>query len=454
MSALLLIPGFISLLLVLRGRIATAFLSVYLPCLLCLPDDYQLRIPHLPPVSPALLALIPIGVAGIVLLIRGGSFALMDLLVLLYSLSIGVSEILHAPVRNDGIFSAFGAFISIFLAYLAGRTLIEPDLRFVTVRLFVILVLLDGIPGLYEWRMGQSLYGLFGQRILGITTIKENVQMRNGHGRMGELFSNSEDEGIAFAMIICVNAWLVHLRKIQSSLDLGKTLTILEKYHVPALLLLLYLWMTQARGPLIGLAAGYLILQIPRFKRTKIMTIVVASLLIAGYLATSKYFASYQNLDPTAMTEQQGSALYRIQMNKLYAPIAEMGGWTGWGMLEIPQIEGMKSIDNQYLLVHLAWGRLAYILFVLIVFENLRVLLVRSWQLDAPEDRSFIFSMLAAMAVLWFTILTVFMGGQLPQVAFLLIGWIQSVRRNALSYSGAQVAEDRNEKFSFRRVFT
>ena len=61
------------------------------------------------------------------------------------------------------------AFISIFLAYVAGRKLIEPDLRLATVRRFVILVLLDVLPGLYEWRMEQSLYGMFGQRVLGLT---------------------------------------------------------------------------------------------------------------------------------------------------------------------------------------------------------------------------------------------------------------------------------------------
>ena len=83
MSVLLLVPGLISLFLVLRGRIETAFLSVYLPCLLCLPEDYSLRIPHLPPISAAEFALIPLGVVGLFRLIRSGSFALMDILVLL-----------------------------------------------------------------------------------------------------------------------------------------------------------------------------------------------------------------------------------------------------------------------------------------------------------------------------------------------------------------------------------
>src|ERR1700753_1027445 len=128
MSILLLFPGLISLVLVLRGRIETAFLSVYLPCLLCLPDDYRLRLPHLPPISAAQYVLIPLGIVGFYRLISSRSFAVMDLLVPLYALSIGLSEILHAAVLNDGIFATADAFISIFLAYTVGRTLIEPNL--------------------------------------------------------------------------------------------------------------------------------------------------------------------------------------------------------------------------------------------------------------------------------------------------------------------------------------
>lgn len=454
---LLLLPGLISFFLVLRGRIETAFLSVFLPCLLLLPEDFSLRLPHLPPLSAADFALIPLGLVGLFRLIRSGSFALMDVLVVLFAASVGLSEILHAPVINDGIFSAINAFVTMVLAYTVGRKLIEPDLRVATIRRFVILALLNGPPGLYEWRMGQSPYATFGVRFLGVSFERGGgAQIRGGHGRMGGAFVDAEVAGIAFAMACCLNAWLVYLRRVRANVDLGKTLTTLEKYHVPGLLLLLYVWFTQSRGPLLALGAGYLILQIPRFKNTKLMTIVVAVLLVGSYFGTKAYFARYANVSEDAITsEQQGSAQYRLVMNQVYAPIAEAGGWTGWGVLGIPHVEGKNSIDNHYLLVHLSWGRLGYILFLLIVWENIRVLLVRSRQFKAAQDRAFVFSMLAAMAVLWFTLLTVFMGGQLPQISFLLMGWIQSMvpAKDAASAS-AQIAENRNEKFSFQQVFS
>src|SRR5262252_8515561 len=111
MSILLLLPGIISFVLVLRGRIETAFLSVYLPSLLLLPEDYSLRIPHLPPFSAAEFALIPIGVVAFLRHLRSGSFRPMDALVFLFWVSWSASEIVGEPVMNDGILSAVAAIV-------------------------------------------------------------------------------------------------------------------------------------------------------------------------------------------------------------------------------------------------------------------------------------------------------------------------------------------------------
>ncbi len=79
---------------------------------------------------------------------------------------------------------------------------------------------------------------------------------------------------------------------------------------MPGLLLLLYVLLTQSRGPLIALGAGYLILQIPRFKNTRMMTIVVAVLLVGGYMAMSAYFASYTNVDRSHRRQANNKAAH------------------------------------------------------------------------------------------------------------------------------------------------
>ena len=173
MNILILIPGIISFVLVLRGRIVTAFLSVYLPSLLLLPNEYSLRLPHLPPLSAAQFALVPIGIVALGQLIRSSSFRLMDALVVMFVVSFATSEILHEPILNDGIFAALDSFVSILLAYATGRRLIEPDLRLETVRRIVIFFLLTAPIGLWEWRMGTNLYGIFGQKFLGISDVPQ-----------------------------------------------------------------------------------------------------------------------------------------------------------------------------------------------------------------------------------------------------------------------------------------
>lgn len=453
MSLLFVLPAFLSIFFIWRKRIDTAFLSVYLPCLLLVPDAYEVRIPHLPPLSAAEFALIPLGAVGLTRLIRNGFFAWMDLLVVLYTASVSLSEVLHEPVRNDGIFAAMELFVSIILAYAAGRQLIEPNLRLAAVRRIVILVLLNGPTNLYEWRMGASPWGMVGQRLFGVTNqYGEGMQLRNGHGRVGYVFGGGEPAGIAFAMTFCLNAWLTFLKRIKARADLNKIFNLIQRYYLAEILLLLYVFGTQSRGPEIALGAGFLILQIVRFKRVKRMMVVVALVLVAGYFGTTAYFNAYTNIDNPS-TEQQGSALYRKQMNAEYAPIAEAGEWTGYSVPGIPYIDGMKSIDNEYLLVHLAWGRLAYYLFILIALENVRVLLVSAWQSKGLQNRAFMISMLAAMAVLWITLLTVFLGSQLPQIAFLLIGWTQAAAkpRNGLAQAEIVIPVRR---FSFRRIFT
>ncbi len=454
MSVLFLLPGLLSLYLVIRGKLETAFLSIYLPALLLLPDGYAIRLPHVPPISAAESALIPIGAVALYRLAVNGLPSLLDILMGLFIASMGASEAFNERVLNTGIQAVIVSFISIFLAYATGRMIIERGgLRVATVRRFVVLVLLLGPLGLYEWRFGQNLYGVVGQKVFQLTSVHADVQFRAGHGRMAVCFNDSELAGIVFGITAALNAWLFNLNKWHSAANLGKLLGWLEKYHIPGLLLLLYIFLTQARGPLLAMGVTYLILLIPRFKSRRAATVVVAILIALTAVAVIRFYSQYTNITvPGApMSEQQGSAVYRRQMNELYQPVVNDGGLLGWGMLSHPIIPGMDSIDNEFLLVHIAYGSLGYILFLLLAAESFRRPLVRSWTMQAQEDQAFAITLLGAMAVFWISITTVYMGEQLPQIAFLLIGWGQSIIPESTVSIGAQ-EQDVHSRFSFRRV--
>jgi hypothetical protein len=454
MSILFLLPGIISFVLVLRGRIETAFLSVYLPCLLLLPEDYGLRIPHLPAFSAAEFALIPIGVVAFLQHVRSGSFRLMDVLAFLFWVSWSASEIVGEPVMNDGILNAVTGIVPYLMAYATGRRLIEPDLRLETVRRIVIFILLLGPIGLYEWRFLQSPYAIFGQKFFGLSwhSSYTGIQPRNGRGRMSVSLGGGEHAGIVIAVTFALNAWLVFLNRTRTKLDLGKRLAKLQKYHVPGFLLVGYLFLTQSRGPMIALAAGFLILQIPRFKNTKLALGLVATLFFVGWLGAETYFTRYTEVKNfSTLTEEQGSVIYRREMNIAYQSIAEMGGWLGWSEGAVPSVGGMKSIDNHFLLVHLMQGEFGYIVWILIVAESVRTGVARIWTLQASEDRAFACSALAALVIFWVSYYTVFMGVQLPQITFLLLGWSQSITA-ARTSAASGTAPEAQPKFAFRRL--
>ena len=261
--------------------------------------------------------MIPLGVVALFRLVRKGSFVLMDFLVPAFLISLTISEVLYEKVTKDGIQLAVVSFISMFLPYAIGRTMIEPGNRIVVVRRIVLLVLLLGVPGFFEWRMGRNLYAPLGN-IFGVA-MSPNIQLRGGHGRMAAAFDDSELAGTAIAMAIALNAWLAFLWRTRRWQNPDALFTFLEKYHIAEILLVAYIYLTQSRGPKLALIAGYLILQIPRFKNMKVATAVVGVLLALGAAGAYQYFSEQTNVASDAVQdEQQGSALYRRQMLELF----------------------------------------------------------------------------------------------------------------------------------------
>jgi hypothetical protein len=129
------------------------------------------------------------------------------------------------------------------------------------------------------------------------------------------------------------------------------------------------------------------------------------------------------------------------------------GGWLGWGLLSRPIIPGMFSIDNEFLLVRLAYGNSGFLIFLLIAVETFRRLILLCFKLKAQENQAFAFVLLGAMAVFWISIATVYMGEQIPQVAFLLIGWSGSILPES-ALAEAAPADAVRSKFSFKRIFS
>jgi hypothetical protein len=116
-------------------------------------------------------------------------------------------------------------------------------------------------------------------------------------------------------------------------------------------------------------------------------------------------------------------------------------------------VGGRKSIDNHFLLVHLRQGEFGYILLILIAAESIRTAIAGVWSAKALEDRVFACSMMAVFAIFWIAYYTVWMGGQLPQITFLLLGWGQSLVPGKTGRRSAAEAQSR-PKSGFQPVLT
>jgi hypothetical protein len=369
--------------------------------------------------------------------------------------SLAASEVLRENILNDGIFVVLSAITSMLFPYIVGRLLIEPQLRLQTAKRFVVISLFLTLIGLYELRMGINPYSIIASKLFGFSHIEWTLQMRGGRARIATSFSDAELAGIVFTIAIALNWSLIQVNKLaHCRLDEPRGFFAkLQRWHLPGLILFGLLLLTQSRGPLLGAALAFAIIQIPKFKNTRRASIVMAVLLVLGGLAVYSYLDRYTaSSNDGAASEQQASAAYRRLLLENYKPIVEEGGWLGWSTISRPQVRGQESVDNEFLLVQLIQGRLGLILFVLIGADTVWRLIQSTWRFRRREDLYFAFSLLAAMGALWFTITTVYLGEQLPQIAFLLIGWSQSLHETqdgrAEHLSAPEIA-----RFNFKRVF-
>jgi O-Antigen ligase len=338
-------------------------------------------------------------------------------------------------------------FLQMFFAYLVGRCLIEPDLRIPTVKRIVLLFLCLTPAVLWEYRMGQNPWITAANRIFHFQ-FGSFVQIREGHARVQACFGHAILAGIMFFIVFLLNASLGDIYK-RDKFRLGPLFSSLERYHVPAVLLLLFLLLTRSRGPMIGAAVGYSILQIPKFRNIKMGAALVGLLLVMAGVFANSYFNKYTSVtDASNGNEEQSSAAYRRQLLVSYKPIIENGGWLGWGVLSFPKVPGQSSIDNYYLLVQLSQGKVGLYLFLLIAAESLFGAARSAFTFRARESRYFAFVCIGVLAGLFFSLYTVYLGDQVVQVCFLLIGWSQS-----LQDTGEVELPSVEEKYRFRRVF-
>jgi uncharacterized membrane protein YsdA (DUF1294 family) len=305
---------------------------------------------------------------------------------------------------------------------------------------------------MYEFRFGQNVWLNMAHRVFMVPDVNWFVQLRGGTARIATAFGDAILAGMLFMVAFALNYYLVQIYKVDKS-RLGPKMSWLQKYRLPFFILPLLLFLTNSRMPMACGLMCFLLLQIPRFRSLRTGAIVILLTVGIGAGSVYAYFQHYTSVsEDKATDEAQTSAIYRKQLVEYYAPILDAGGWLGWGTLSHPSVPGLNSIDNDYLLIQLSQGKLGKYTFILIALESVLTLGIFASKFRSRESQFLVFSLLGALVGVFVSLSTVYLGEQVTQVLFLLIGWSQSLQDTNVAIGARAVTSMSEPKFRFRRV--
>ena len=400
MNLIILLPALACCVALARGSAQKALINVYLPAVLLLPQYFYLRYPHLPPLTFADAAMLPLGVAMVWTQMRRWRWSWMDLWVLLFAASAALSEGLNTLAANGGL-QLFAELMTVVLPYMAGKLLIEQDVR------------------------REGFEGHPGRRML--------------------------MAGMIFLMGVFYCLWLRGFAPNWGRRRLVEGLPVTGRGLALAAIAA-GLLMTQSRGPWVGVGLALIFALLTRVlpwgKAAMVFALLVMALAMGAYSFGKQYTEKELS---QASNEEQRDAIYRRDLLRNYAPIIMERKAFGWGISAHPEVNGQTSIDNEFLMLAVTQGFTGLGLFLAIVAGTATQLFRLAGRPLWPEDRGLVFAQLAILIGLMITLLTVFLGEQTLILFFLIAGWVQAMNPVALGEGSGNTSAQR---FRFNRVMT
>ncbi|TVQ37793.1 MAG: O-antigen ligase domain-containing protein [Wenzhouxiangella sp.] len=455
LAFIILIPGALALWVGMRRSPQAAFLLVYLPTLFLLPEYYRLDLPGVP--SPTFSQAAALGTAVAFFWNRtpGYRFSPTDLLVVAFVLAASLSEY-FAGGYKDGQNLAWNMTTWALLPYLFAKSMVEPlDLRIRFAKTIVVLLAVVAVISVYEFRFGTTPWRMIFDHFFPWGGRGWITTFRWGFARTAGPYGHAILAGILMVVAFRLNRWLQWSRAWAPRSRLAPWLPI-DQGTLLSLVLAAGVIMTMVRGPWIGAVLAMLVVIIGRssYRGLAIAGVIGGGLLIGIPIAL--WFLDYVSVGRVgAMTVAQESAAYRWELLSAYADIAAEKRWFGWGLTAWPQVPGMPSIDNYYLLLLLMHGQLGLGLFVAIIGSLLVRLLRRGLAepMADPAGSSLSFTLASLFVVYIISVATVYLGLQAIPMLFLLAGWAEGFLRQPATVSAAAAQAHRVPAgHGFRRV--
>jgi hypothetical protein len=422
-----LIPGLICIYVISRWGTAEAFRLVFLPVLLLVPQYFFWTARPLPSINFMQAAVIPLGIAMIVKDGHRWRFTRSDVWVLVWIASCSYADYSKGLTTN-AIFGLFNSITCSLFPYMAGKLLIEQTgSRTKVSRMYILLISYSTFLSMYEFFLRRNPYNyIFSHFYPGQWTIWL-TQIRWGFGRVAGPFSQSELAGMMVFTALLLALWLGRFNyQEKAAKTLPPPLLKRAKMHLGILLVAIYI--TQARGPWIGailaiVIAGIGLAKVP-LRRTLIVTACLVLIGMPLYLFGKDYLSGPRK----DYGSEKETAQYRAELFTNYIPVAEIGGAWGWGS-NWPVIGGQRSIDNEYLYSWVTQGYVGSIVLIVLLLDTVVTLIFHAVAAQTVRERHFVLTMIGLIVGIAFTISTVFLGDQSNYLLFLLIGWAQAIRQ-------------------------
>ena len=438
-----------------------AFIYVYVPVLLFLPDYYYWKIIGIPDpnfATATILAILPIWfIRGL----PGWRFSFTDILIYGYVLAVLYSESL-SPAGSAYYQNFVANFTSsVLFPYILAKSLIEPaGLRIefakslVLTLFFVAIAMVWQFITLSPYTLTQSLLGrFFGGQGWSLTG-----DMRWGLRRVTGPFQHEILAGVVMWTGYRIQRWLEWSQVWPSRLQQFPWLPI----SLPRLLsigIFVGAVTSLTRGPMVGaVVAAFIPLLGLTKKRWLIFWIIVTFFFVVG-TPILKWFIDYASIDPAyAQDQSQQTVAYRWHLVIDYIDVAMERAVWGWGRFGMPVLgKFQSSIDNHFLLLLLRHGAVATSLFTLLFISMMARLFIRSMFQPLPDlpGSSLGFTLLSVYVLIFVAIATVWLGHQTEPLLFLITGWSEGYLLSDQKYTASArhaISSTPQQQFKFKRI--
>jgi hypothetical protein len=439
LSIITVIPGFLAAWVGFKRSPLTAFLLVYMPAMLLLPEYYRWNAPGLPDPTFGQAAAVGTFIAFVWRGAPGYRFSITDLLVAGFALSASLSEYLASGYK-DAQNLMFNMLAWVVIPYVLAKSLIHPfgmQVRFAK----TMVLLLAGIAAvsIYEFHFAATPWRLVLDRFFPYQGLGWITTFRWGFARVAGPYGHAILAGILMVVGFRIQRWLECSQHWEPTPSFAKWLPI-PQARVITLVLAAGVVMTLVRGPWIGAVLAALLVLIGRSHYRLLAITGTAALLLLAGIPAAIWFLDYVSVGRAgALTVSQETAAYRWELLSAYGDIAAAKLWLGWGLNDWPKVAGMPSIDNYFLLVYLMHGLLGLGFIVAILLSMPLRLLVRGMAepLAKPAGSSLAFMLASLYAAFIVSLATVYLGLQAVPVLFLVTGWAEGYLRSAAGASAA-----------------